>query len=393
MRACTASQTSRFNGLRAAVLFIGLCGFAFAEAANHTIEQFGEELAQALNDGDRVKLRRLLDLEALGLQVARTLTTNEKEMANFAAGFRKGAMDSLIARTLDVLERTKGSAQFMKVVKRGAELRPLLRLDLGDDGFDYAEYVVRGNAESGYSAVDWYQISTGELISTTVGIASKMLINPDPGWLKSMLGVVEADPDLTSKFRSVGKLEASRKFTEAIAVIESMPKSVAESRVMMVKTVSLAGSSGDQKLYRHALSKLAERHSNDPTTAFLLVDHYVYEGNLEKVLQCIAILEARVGSDGLTELLKANMYYTKSRYDEMIRHAQQAVKNEPERLDGYDTLALGYVSKAQYAKAIETFATMSAKFNLEFTRDDFKDNPAMADFMRSAAFKNWLPAK
>jgi len=373
------------------VCFAGVC--KAEQTSDASIVSFGTELAAALNKSDLPGLEKLIDLQALASRIARKMAISERETSGFVAGFtRKGSVNALFANTLESLHRAHGKVELMRVVQRGDERRPLLRFDLGDNGFDYVEYILESTA-SGYRVVDWYQLSTGELTSVTIAVASKLLFDPNPGLLKSLLGVTAVNDDLVARFKSIGQLEREHKFVEAIGVIEKMPPELANSRVLMVKAVTLASESGDDSRYRRALSRLAERHGNDPTLALMLLDHYFYEGNMEKALQSIAAMEARLGRDGVTELLKANIHLSKHQYDETISHAQQAILLEPNRPNAYFVLALGYISKEQYPMAIETYSTLGSKLGYRFTRAGFESDPKMKKFVQSAAFKSWPAVK
>src|SRR5215831_15222014 len=384
----------RLSGTLAGILVVGLVGVCKAEpTADASIASFGTELAAALNKVDMDALEKMIDLQALATRVARKMAISERETSGFVAGFsKKGSINSLLANTLESLRRAHGKVELMRVVQRGEERRPLLRYDLGDNGFDYHEYILESTA-SGYRIVDWYQLSTGELTSATIAVASKLLMDPNPGFLKSLLGVSAVNDDLVVRFKSIGQLEREHKFVDAIGVIEKMPPELANSRVLMVKAASLASASGDDSRYRRALSNLAERHGDDPTLAFMLLDHYFYEGNVDKALQSIAAMEARLGRDGVTELLKANIHYSKHHYDEMVSHAQQAILLEPNRPNAYFVLALGYISKEQYPMAIETYSTLGSKLGYRFTRAGFESDPKMKKFVQSAAFKSWPAVK
>lgn len=351
---------------------------------------FGMHLAAALNDRNAEQVAQLLDLRALGQRAAQSMMSNDREIEAFVKAFESSAKTSVVDATVTMLKRQNGAVKFMKVVRRGSETRPLLRYDFGDMGFDYAEYVLERSAASELRATDWYQLTRGQLISKSVSVASKLLIDPNPGFIQSLLGVREFDTSSIKTLRSVGNLQRAGKYREALDLLDSLPASLLSVRIFATQRVFLASMTKDDVVYRKALAGMAEKFGNDPDAAMMLLDHYYYTGDIDKVLNCISLIEGRVGVDGLTELLRANILYSKERFAEMLAHAHESVRLEPDRLPPYWLVALGYIHLNQFDHAIETYSAIAKRFDYKFTRQDFAAKPELSDFVASTAFKKWL---
>jgi tetratricopeptide (TPR) repeat protein len=143
--------------------------------------------------------------------------------------------------------------------------------------------------------------------------------------------------------------------------------------------------------YRSALGQLAQRYGDDPSAAFLLLDHYFFERQTDKILEAVTTIEKRVGVDGVTRLFRANASMMAGRYDEAVKFAQESIRLEPDLLDSYYSLAEGYLGQKRYPEAVATLSGAGAKFGLVFDRAEFAKDPRYAELMKSAAFRKWLP--
>jgi len=366
-----------------------------AEAQQPTKEElhrFGALLADAFNEQDADAVSDMLNLRELGRRAGRGIMRSERELEQFADGFAQAGPDKIVTRLLETLQSNEGSVRMMRVATRGKQFRPMLRWDLGDNGFDYLEFVVERASDGALHAVDWHQLSTGELFSVSIGAVSRLMIDPNPGMLRSLLGVNKVDDTVLKQFVRLGELERSRKYVEALAALNALPTEIKESRILMIKGVTLASQSQREDLYRQQLAQLAQHFADDPSAAFMLLDHFYYEGDLEKALASLAAIESRVDRDGMTETLRANLYYSKGRYADMLKYAEAAVRIEPEYEDAYFTNALASALNGRFEEAVALYKTLADDFGYEFSRDNFTDE-ALKAFVASPAFATWLPAQ
>jgi tetratricopeptide (TPR) repeat protein len=252
---------------------------------------------------------------------------------------------------------------------------------------------MRLEAGGAYRVVDWYQLSHGQLISVTFGAASRLMIDPNPTVLQTLFGISSVDKDVLKQITVIGDLERAGKYKEAITALDQMPKAISESRLFMSKRVSLANMASDDELYRQALAKMAVLFGNDPAASFLLLDHYFYEGDLGKALQCISLMDSRVGVDGVTEQLRATLYFSKTKYDEGFSHARESIRLEPNRPEVYWLLALNYIHAGQFKNAIAIYQMIEQRFSRRFGPANFKGHDGMEAFVASAEFRKWMRGK
>ncbi len=123
----------------------------------------------------------------------------------------------------------------------------------------------------------------------------------------------------------------------------------------------------------------------------MLLDYYFFQNQMDKAMQAIEVIERRVGSDGMTNLLKANASLQRKDYDKGIAFAQQAIRLEPELAQSYVALARGYTGQQKYPEAVSTYRLLTTRFGVQLKRETFLKDPESASLIQSDAFRKWLP--
>jgi tetratricopeptide (TPR) repeat protein len=353
----------------------------------------GGQLATIFNERQADALTTMLDLNGLGVRVAANVYENEKGRTEFVRGFLKTAQGkTLVNDFLGQLERSEGStAKYMRVVARGSESRPLLRFDYGDSGFEYIEFVIQADSKGAPRIVDWAPLSSGELYSEVIGRMARILTEPSPGLIQNLLGMQKIDQDTLKRMKAIAEMRRKGDLRGAFQEMQKLPEQIADSRVILVQRASLASEAGDDDGYRKTLARLEKLHGNDPAAAFMLLDHYFYAKDLPKCLQAITAIESRVGVDGMTQMLRSNIYASSGDHKEAITYARKAIDSEPEMSDPYFTLAQSHVILGQFGEAIAVYTTLQDDFGYQFTDEDFAKDATFTKFVASSQFKKWRP--
>jgi tetratricopeptide (TPR) repeat protein len=356
------------------------------------MESVGAEITTIFNERQADTLAAMLDMSELGARVAANVYDNERGRSEFVRGFTKSAQArTLVNDFMAQLDRSPESeAKFMKVVNRGSEARPLLRFDYGDSGFEYIEFVVRPDAKGAVRIIDWAPLSGGELYSEAIGRMARILTDPAPGLIQTLLGMPQMDQATLKRMKAIAELRRKGDLRGAYQEMEKLPAAIADSRVILVQRASLASEAGDDAGYRKVLARLEQLHGKDPAAAFMLLDHYFYAKDLDKCLQAITAIESRVGVDGMTQMLRANIYMTLGKHGEAVTYARKAIDVEPEMSDPYFTLAQSHVVLGQFGEAIEVYSTLQNDFGYQFTKENFAQDAAFTKFIASPQFKKWL---
>ncbi|TLU64365.1 hypothetical protein FE810_12255 [Thalassotalea litorea] len=351
------------------------------------LEEFGALIVNVLNERDAEAFCRQIDFNDLAMRAAKDIFDKKSEQSDYARGFNKSSAQ-ICERVVANLEYAEGKTKFRGIVERDGQKRIVVRFDLGDSGFDYVEYRVK-SLNNEYQIFDWYQLTTGQLVSETIGAMSKLMMDPNPGILKKLLDIKTIDKDLSSQMTTMFQAFRDKRFKDVLTAYESLPDPVKYSRIIITYAMAAANHSGDEAKYKGMLSVLAEHHSSDPSAAFMLVDYYYYQGDWDKVLASIDTLESRFGKDAMLELLKANVYWGNGDYLSLEQHAKNAIAMEPDFEDPYFTLAQGYIELEQFENATNIFDLLVNNFGYYFSKEEFAADPSFSIFVASQAFANW----
>jgi tetratricopeptide (TPR) repeat protein len=104
-------------------------------------------------------------------------------------------------------------------------------------------------------------------------------------------------------------------------------------------------------------------------------------------------MEKRIGVDGITRQLRGNAYFQSNDLVSALRYAEESIRLEPDRLEAHDQRATFLVHSARFEDAVAAYRDMERRFDLQFTRDIFTNEPAFAKFVESKAFGAWLPVR
>ena len=357
--------------------------------AREATARFGETIARALNERDDQAFASLIDLRSLAVRSSKVLELNAGDQESYVRGVETVGLQRMIAGYFQTMNASNGAAQFMRVTNT-TPARALVRLDLGANGFDYLEYVVE-TREGRTRAVDWFQLSSGELISVTMGGIAQLFTSGDPGLVGRLFNVEKVDQTAVTKLRKIGELQRAGKYAEALAALQQLPPQFANARIMLSMQASMALLAKDDDAYSRVLAKLAEKYSDDPAAAFKLVDHYLLQKDLPNTLKAIDTMEKRVGVDGVTNYLRAAAYIVSDDFGSGLKYAEQSIKLEPDRMNGYDMRASALVGLGRFPEAVDQYRDIEKRFEVQLTRQIFEEDPKFAKFVASPAFKSWLP--
>lgn len=345
---------------------------------------------EACNNRDKQALSSIINYTKIAKSAATGLFDSLRDEKAFAKGLESGKSE-VLDLYLDQLTRFEGSVILLGYVKREGKILPQLRIDLGDYGIDYIElYINRVDKATG-EIVDWYQLSTDQTVSQSLGSVGRLMTNPSKNILKKLFGMTSLDQSTIKTVKEIGKARLAGEFLKANRYFDKLPEKIRFSQTMLNLGISIASSSNDEALYKKRLSQLAKYHADSPSAAFLLVDHYFYLGDLKKALNNIKVMERKIGKDGFTTYLKANLYYALGNDPQMAKALyKDAIKLEPSMEDSYQTLAALYIDEKNYPEAVKVMSQLEQEYAFQFLPDDFEDTPENKGFKQSDVFKRWM---
>lgn len=352
------------------------------------LTELGQRWVDAINDGDAPVLNALLDLKGLGLRSAETLPASDSERDDFVTGFMRGA-SRLAPMWISQIEMTEGSALFLKVHSFDGMRGPLVRYDLGDQGYNYLLLIAEDQPKADPRVVDIFLATTGQKFSDTLGAISLLLVAPNDTLLGEVFGLTSIDKNLAASFTSIGQLQRAGRTAEAYEKLQELPEAVRNHRVMLNISVQL-GSLLSEDLYRAELARLARYHRDDPTAAFTLIDYYFYKGDTEAAMDAILGMERAFGTDAAISILKANISLEAGDLFGARRFAREGVALEPANELSHLTLLTILMLSEEYADGIEVLEGLEQDFGYAFDSSSFADNELYAGFVESPEYAAWI---
>lgn len=359
-----------------------------AVMSRDAVVQVGEAMATAYNERDVATVLSLMDARAFAMRVAKAQGLPDRHREEFARAMQSGGLEQLLKTQFQMMETSQGVARFMGP-RASRPNGALVRLELGKYGFDYLEFILV-NEGGKTRAVDWFQLSAGELISDTLGGISQLFVSHDPNIIERLMDVHRVDRQAFAHLRRAGELRQAGKHKEAFAELRELPYAITNQRPMLIVMAKMAVLAEEQAEYDRILSRMAEQHADDPSAAFALFDHYFTIKDRPKMLKAIEVIEKQVGVDAVTCEIRAAAFLVTNDAASSLKYAEQSIRLEPDRMSGFDARASALIGLGRYPEAVAQYRELEKNFGLQFNRDIFAADPFFASFMKSPAFREWL---
>ena len=387
------SRVTSRSGL--ALLATVMFSVAFADEADMAVgigdEQLadiGRRWASALSESDAAALRATLDVEGLALRSVASFSDNEAMQAEFVRGFAAGA-DRLVQSWIGDVEAAEGQARFLKVHSFDGMRGPLVRYDLGEQGYNYVLLIVAARDNAAPRVVDLFVASNGQRLSETLGAVTQLIAAPSESLIGKVFGVTTVDQELAAMFRTIGQLRLRGRIDEAYSMLVQLPDEIRNHRVMLNISLALSGQLGED-VYREELARLARYHGDDPTAAFALIDYYIYNGEYDSGMKALLGMERAFGEDGAIAELKAGIAMLDGDLARARGYAQTGIDLEPSNESPRWTLLTVLMTAGQYAEGVRVIEGLERDFDYEFEAANFAEQELFAGFVDSPEYEAWM---
>jgi tetratricopeptide (TPR) repeat protein len=347
-----------------------------------------KRFAAAIQAGDDAALVEVMHVEALIDRVERRLPMPADERPVFRAEMRKA-----VSRLASIMGSSAPSG--MQVTYRGlyarrGRIHALLRLDLGEQGMNFFELELGRDAEGAVHVYDWYDYARGVEYTTNVrqlvGLASN-----DPSVIESELGASGLDAASAALVGRYLKEVRSWKLEESMATYDAMPPQLQHARPLMIQRVKAAALLDDEALRRRALAELDREHGSDPRLTLMLVDHYYYTGDREKLFGALDRMARYMGvRDPGVLNLQAGYEHLLGEYAAAEKSARKAIEVEPSYEPPHWLLVQSLLGQAKYDDVTRNLQLIGQRFGHDFTSESFADQPMYAEYAHSESFDAWL---
>lgn len=349
-------------------------------------DKLAVKFMQHLIEKDYKAADKMVDMKAYGTKVAKGVFDEESKQRSFLSGF----VPSLQKTPFTKKVFAAAEAEQLSYVYLGTNTKdqPILRMDYDSGGHEYIKLILRKTTKGALRIVDFGFASTGALSSTGTANATKYLIKPSESILKRLLGGIDPDQDLISKFKKIAEYRVKGDYEKGYEIIDSFPKELKNQKELILTSINFA-SGFDDSLYRQKLSTFAELYGDDPAHAFMLIDHYYFQQDWNSAIDAVKVSKKEWADDAALNVILIQLQLETGSVDEAVTTAEYARTLEPESEMVYWSSFSAYLSAKKFDNAVEMLDILKETFYYDFTSEEFLQAPENYELVQSKAFKDW----
>ncbi|MEM1262835.1 MAG: hypothetical protein AAGH76_10600 [Pseudomonadota bacterium] len=346
---------------------------------------FGEAFAAALNDKDQSALSELFAVAEFTRAIADDLFDDDEAKRDFLRGFRGDSQAAFVSILFHSWFSQELSAKYLRTMDRN---RPVVRVNFVNGGLEYILISMREVAGE-LVAVDLYLMTAGRTLSASAGLASQIMLKPSNALLTRLFGEdYRANQPMAAKFRLIGELRREGDLQGAYDLIQSLPDSVRDNRLMVDTAVQLT-SHLDETEYRKQLTRLGTLYGDDESAGLTLINYYLTTGDYDKAESTINRLVRFLGEDAALANIQAVVAMDAKKYELAEQYGLRAIELEPDFEDAYWTLVTIALEQRNFDGVTVGLQRLEKVFNYEFTPDGF-DPEVFGQYTQSESMKKWL---
>lgn len=347
----------------------------------------GYHIVAALSSGDAEIFNRAIHKKTLLDRTFHGMSQDSHVIKETRAGLETVLDEAGIVMTKNLGENTR--LTFVRSRSIEGEHRALVRVDMGDRGLSYIDFVLGKDKEGTVKIIDWHDYAQGQLYSDSLRQALVLMLPQDEMTIATLLKGPAVDKETVEQFSELARLSRGKKYAQWLEKYEDLPDSLKYNRMVLVTRVLITGAMGSELDYRLALKDVHTFIGDDPTLSLMLIDHYFYERDYNAAHTALDRLDKYTGGDAAIDLLKANVCLAEKNYSESIRYAQNAIQNDAAFEDAYWTLLAVSVFSKQYEIAINTLSQLERHFGYAFEPDEIARLNGYEEFASSSVFADW----
>jgi hypothetical protein len=347
----------------------------------------GGAIAGALNKRDIEGMMQMIDAEAVSRLVIKDLGLSARDRELVVKGLPR-ALRNNVEIGVRSIEGNKGAARYLRAGARGERSFALVRLDLGDQGTEYVEYLLTpaGKVE------DWYAHSMATLFCTSAALGLATVLKTDSILFGVFGSRLATDADV-KPFTTLRTQLQAQDFAGAYRTLESFPENFRKTRQWALMRVTYGGRI-NEATHRAALRYLAQQFGGDADLQFMLIDHYVFESQLDRALTSVAALERAVGGeDAATANLRGSILISAKRYDEAAKACRRGMTLEADYAAAYWCLVTVGISTRNGKIAVEGLQAYEKSFGTRFDLAKLGALEQYREIAKTPEFTAWAKSR
>ena len=354
-------------------------------------EKAGRQIVAALSSGDAKAFGQRIGKDALLDRVFDGLSQDTKRVMKI-----RGELHSALDQVSTIMTSNLGEKARLTFVRSrsiGLEHRALMRVDMGDRGLNYLDFILQKDKAGVARIIDWHDYVQGQIYTDSLRQALLLILPNEKTLIEKLLGKNKVDRKAAKQFAELSRLARQQKYAEWLEKYNDASDKIKYNRLTLVTRVMVTTAIGDDSQYRLALRDVHKYLGDDPTLSLVLLDHYFYEGDYKAAHGALDRLDEYTGGDAAIDGLRANIYLTEKNYPESIRYAQGALAQDTGYEGAYWTLLDASVNAKQYQTSVEAIKQLERHFGYAFNPEKLAKTQGYEGFAGSAAFAKWRGTK
>lgn len=347
----------------------------------------GHHIVAALSSGNAEVFNKAIHKKTLLDRTLQDLPRDSHIVTKAQASLGPVLAQAGIIMTRNLGENTQLTFVRSRFVK--GEHRALVRVNMGDRGLSYIDFVLGKDEEHRVKIIDWHDYAQGQLYSESLRQALVLILPQQDMLIKKLLGGPKINKKTVEIFTELAKLSRDNKYKQWLETYKDLPDELKYSRIVLVTRALITSAMGSESEYRLALRDVHTFMGNDPSLSLLLIDHYFDQRDYTAAHRALDRLSDYTGGDAAIDFLRANIYLAEQKYPESIGYARTAIKNDPSFEDAYWTLLAVSVYAKQYEIAINTLNLLEHHFGYVFEPNEISRINGYEEFASSSIFADW----
>jgi hypothetical protein len=350
-------------------------------------DEAGHNIVASLSSGDAEAFNRVTHKKAL---LDRTFEGmyQERHAINKVRASLDSALDQAGIIMSGNLEKS-ARLTFVRTRPVNGEQRALIRVNMGDMGLSYLDFILGKDEQGAVKIIDWHDYAQGQLYSDSLRQALVLMLPQNEILIRKLLKISAVDTKTVEQFSELARLSRGKKYEQWLEKYKELPDKLKYSRIVLVTRALITSAMEYSNEYRLALKDVNRYLGDDPTLSLLLIDHYLLERDFKAAHRALDRLYNFTGGDAAIDFLRANICLAEKNYHQSTKYAQIAISQDSNFEDAYLTLLVASLYSKQYEITVNTLDHLEFNFGYEFEPDKIAGISGYEEFSRSLIFTAW----
>ena len=237
-------------------------------------------------------------------------------------------------------------------------------------------------------AVDIYFHLSGERLSETM---QRLLLAAAPTEDLSMMGRIRGrDREILTNVKVLNEMTQAVRAgnsARALELYRTLPETLQHTKpVLLIRLIAAQGTNEEE--YLASIDAYRAAFPGDPSLHLVSIDALTVRKQFAEAHAALTGLDEAVGGDPYLHSVRGNLYVMEGKYEQAETIVQLLLENDPRDLDAHwlqISIAVGLKDHSRTAELLT-----KVRDELGVTLVDLRELPDYSEFVKSAAYEEWL---